>query len=165
MLESPITWNHPSHPITLNDQSQRNIYNSPYYWYHVRTVDGIWDQDVRFEAHDIPSDHGAKSGNAYYTGKVLVIAGTIEARNLTFLRIAQRRLQAAFYDMTPNRLGFKIWNETFVYITCRKNQKLDMPEEQADLGPIFRRPFTVQLFADDPFMYVAGTTNRYISTS
>lgn len=160
MIESPITWAHPTYPLVLNDQAERALYGMREpsvprigYWYHITSVDGLWDEDVRFESHDLPNTSGAKSGDAYYTGKVLVFTGRVEALTLTLLRVAQRNLQAAFSDMTANQLQFQLWGEVAVYLTCRKNQKLDMPEVQADGGPTWRRPFTLQLYADDPRMY------------
>lgn len=157
MLESPIAYN----GLTLNDQSKRSLNVAPYYWYRIFTVDGIWDQEVRFETHERPHRDGAKSGDAYYNGKTLVISGRIYAKNLQRLREAQRALQYAFYDMQDHQLVFTLWGEQQVYITCRKNQKLDMPENQADLGPSFKRDFTIQLYADDPHMYAVGGSAVY----
>lgn len=164
-IDLKFHWDHPTYPITLNDQSKRNLYVSPGYWYEVSSADGLWDQDVRFEAHDLPQQHGSASGDAFYTGRTIVLAGRVIAKDLTLLRVAQRALQAAFYDMTPNPLRFTMWGETEVYVTCRKNQKLDMPEEQLDIGPNFKRAFTLQLYADDPHMYVVGTNTVYLAYS
>lgn len=149
MLESPIVFN----SLTLNDQAERDFTaeDALGYWYRVTSVDGVYDQDVRFEAHDLPQQHGAKSGSAFYSGKTIVISGEVRAVNLEKLRVAQRELQHAFYDMQPHRLEFTLWEEEAVYITCRKNQKIDMTEEQDT--PSFLRRFTIQLFADDPRMY------------
>ena len=155
MIESVITYN----GLSLNDQSKRSLTVAPFYWYRVLTVDGIWDEEVRFETHVKPHQHGASSGDAYYNGKTLVISGNIYALNVGYLRQAQRALQAAFYDMQDHELGFHLWGEGNVYITCRKNQKIDMPETQDRGGSRpWVRPFTVQLWADDPRMYGAGTT-------
>jgi hypothetical protein len=163
MLESTLTFN----GLTLNDQSKRSLVVAPYYWFRVTSVDGIWDQDVRFDTHDLPHRHGAASGDAFYTGKTIVIAGQIYARNLTYLRQAQRALQAAFWDMEPYPLVFTLWDEAQLYITCRKNQKIDMPETQDRGGSMpYVRPFTVQLYADDPRMYtVAGNVAYPIYTA
>jgi hypothetical protein len=65
-------------------------------------------------------------------------------------------LQQAFYDMQDHDLQFTLWGENAVYITCRKNQKIDMVETQADAGPSYKRDFVVQLYADDPRMYDGG---------
>jgi hypothetical protein len=155
MIESVITYN----GLALNDQSKRDLSIAPHYWYRVLTVDGIWDEEVRFETHPRPHVHGASSGDAYYNGKTLVLSGNIYALNVGYLRVAQRALQGAFYDMQDHQLEFHLWGEEDVYITCRKNQKIDMPETQDRGGTRpWVRPFTVQLWADDPRMYRAGTT-------
>jgi hypothetical protein len=159
MLETPIYWEHPTYPLTLNDQSQRP-FTGLGYWYDVTSVDGIWDEDVRFEAHEKPQQHGGVSGDAFYQGKTIVLSGLIRAKNLTLLRTAQRKLQQSFYDMTANRLRFTLWAESEVFLTCRKSQKLDMPEQQ--LGPGYTRTFTLQLYADDPRTYLASApTTKY----
>lgn len=166
MLESTIFWDHATYPITLNDQGDRDVSASPFFWFRVLTVDGIWDEDVRWEAHDLPLRHGAKSGDAFYSGKTIVIGGEIRAKDVTYLRQAQRALQAAFYDMTMNKLIFTLWGEDEVYIRCRKNQKIDMPEEQTRGGSTpWVRPFTLQLFADDPRMYRNADDTVYLAFS
>jgi len=157
VLESVITYN----GLALNDQSKRSLQVAPYYWFRVTSVDGIWDEDVRFEVHDLPHRHGQKSGDAFYQGKTLVLAGTVIAKDVGYLRQAQRALQQAFYDLEPHALTFTLRGENQVYINCRKNQKIDMPEQQNDGGPAFRRQFTIQLFADDPRLYVVGSNTVY----
>lgn len=158
MIESKIEYN----GLTLNDQSKRSLSVAPYYWYRVTSVDGIWDQDVRFETHELPHRHGSSSGDAYYNGKTIVISGSIYAKNIGYLRQAQRALQGAFYDMQDHQLLFTLWGESRVYITCRKNQKIDMPETQDRGGSNpWVRPFTIQLYADDPRMYAEGTSTPY----
>lgn len=158
MLESTIEYN----GVTFNDQSLRNYDTPPYYWFRVTSVDGIWDEDVRFEVHDKPHQHGTASGDAYYSGKTVVISGEIRAKDLGALRQAQRTLQAAFYDMQQHQLLFTLWGEERVYLTCRKNQKIDMPERQDRGGSNpWVRPFTVQLYADDPRLYREGTSTPY----
>jgi hypothetical protein len=154
VIESEIGYN----GLTLNDQVNRAMLAPPFYWYRVMTVDGLWDQDVRFEVHDQPHRHGTSSGDAYYSGRTLVISGQIYARTVGYLRAAQRALQEAFWDMQDHQLTFTLWGEVDVYITCRKNQKIDMPETQDRGGSTpWVRPFTIQLYADDPRMYaVAG---------
>ena len=158
MIESVIEYN----GLLLNDQSKRSLTTSPFYWYRVLSVDGIWDEEVRFESHEKPHQHGTESGDAYYSGKTLVISGSLYALSVGYLRQGQRALQQAFYDMQDHQLLFTLWGEIRVYITCRKNQKLDMPETQDRGGTRpWVRPFTVQLYADDPRMYAEGTQTPY----
>lgn len=158
MIESIINYN----GLDLNDQSKRSLAVAPYYWYRVLSVDGIWDEEVRFETHPKPHQHGASSGDAYYQGKTIVISGNVYAKNVGYLRQAQRALQQAFYDMQDHPLTFTLWGEQQVYITCRKNQKIDMPETQDRGGSNpWARPFTVQLWADDPRTYQVGTSVAY----
>lgn len=170
MIESVISFGiGPAHPATqtswldLNDQSERDFWREDAigYWYHVRSVDGIWDQELRTETHNLPQRHGTKSGDYFYAGRTIVISGRVEAKNLELLRTAQRALQAAFYDMKDHPLQFTMWEEDDVYIICRKNQKIDMPESQEDGGPFFKRPFVIQLYADDPWMYKQSNDARY----
>lgn len=158
MIESVIEYN----GLQLNKQSDRPMLAPPFYWYRVLTVDGIWDEDVRFEVHEKPHQHGSSSGDAYYNGKTIVISGLIYARSVGYLRQAQRALQGAFYDMQDHQLLFTLWGETPVYLTCRKNQKIDMPETQDRGGSMpWVRPFTVQLYADDPRLYAQGSSTPY----
>lgn len=158
MIESVIEYN----GLLLNDQTKRSLQVSPYYWFRVTSVDGIWDEDIRTEVHELPHRHGTSSGDFYYSGKTIVISGEVRAVSLTTLRQAQRALQAAFYDLQPHQLLFTIWGETRVYVTCRKNQKIDMPESQNRGGSNpWVRAFTVQLYADDPVLYQEGTTTPY----
>lgn len=158
MIESVITYN----GLTLNDQTKRSLAVAPFYWFRVLTVDGIWDQEVRFEQHPKPHQHGTESGDAYYQGKTIVISGNVYAKDVGYLRQAQRALQAAFYDMQDHDLVFTLWGEQQVYIVCRKNQRIDMPETQDRGGSNpWVRPFTVQLYADDPRTYRVGTSEEY----
>lgn len=158
MIESIIEYN----GLQLNRQADRPMLAPPFYWYRVLTVDGIWDEEVRFEVHPKPHQHGTESGDAYYSGKTIVISGNIYARSVGYLRQAQRALQAAFYDMQDHQLLFTLWGETPVYLTCRKNQKIDMPETQDRGGSNpWVRPFTVQLYADDPRLYAQGSSTPY----
>ena len=158
MLESTIEYN----GLVMNDQSKRDFTIAPFYWYRIVAIDGIWDEDVRFEVHDKPHQHGTASGDAYYSGKTLVLTGELRAKDLTALRAGTRTLQSAFYDMQEHQLLFTIWGEERVYLTCRKNQKMDMPERQDRGGSNpWMRPFTVQLYADDPRLYREGTSTPY----
>src|SRR6186713_3113540 len=129
MLEKPITWN------GLNVNSwPRKLNLPPYYFYKVESVDGLWGQDVRTETSDLPHRHGSRTvGASYHSGKTLVISGTITAKDLTLLREAQRALQEACWNLDEHSLTFWLWNEVEVEMLCRVNQKLDMPEEQAQL--------------------------------
>jgi len=171
MLESPVTFSAPGPAwplaqdapiITLNQQTDRAITAAPFYWFPLRTVDGLHGTEVRFEFHDRPGVHGAISGDAFYRGKTVVLSGEVRARTVSYLREAQRALQETFYDLQPHLLKFTLWNEEDVYLVCRVNQKLDMPEEQREgPGSQFVRRWTVSLFADNPRTYKQSDDSLY----
>jgi hypothetical protein len=155
MLESTIVFN----GLTMNDHSKRSLMVSPFYWYRVTSVDGIWDSPVRFETHPIPQKNGSRSGDAFYSGKTITISGQIVAVSLGTLHVAQRGLQQAFYDMLDYDLTFTMNGEPNLFITCRKNQPIAMAETQETSD--FRRSFVIQLIADDPLMYQVGGSTVY----
>jgi hypothetical protein len=123
-------------------------------------VDGIWDQDVRFESRPLPGRSGSRSADAFYNGKTLVIAGRVVAKDMATMRQMQLDLQRAFDDMLPHKLFFTMMGLGDFYVTARKNQKMDMPEQQATKR--YERPFTVQLFADDPNIYRQGDNSVFV---
>jgi hypothetical protein len=145
------------------------VWQEPFYWIRLVGVDGLWDNDVLFEKHDLPQRNRSRSGDAYTTGKTLVLTCRIEAKNIAYLRIAQKAVQQAFYDMQPHDLYFELFDSVdvdgnpvatqLVFRGARKNQRIDMPEAQGDLT--FRRAFAVQLWIDDPQMYYADGSGTY----
>lgn len=161
MLESPIIFN----GLTMNSTTDRDAGTG---WYQVLSVDGIWDQDVRFESINLPGRSGARSADSFYSGKTVVLAGQVMAPNIWTLRAMQLAMQQAFDDMLPYKLYFSFFTElgakTDLYLTCRKNQKIDMPESVTTMGGAYehRRNFTIQLFADDPNIYVQDTDAGFI---
>lgn len=162
MIEGPITYN----GLTLNDWVNRNITASPYGWYKVTSIDGLWDAPVRFQAIDLPGRSGAHSGDAFYSGKTIVIAGVIKAATIGVARDMQLAIQQAFDDMLPHDLGFVtmsgLTNDIIpLTVTCRKNQQIDMVISQDQLE--VRAPFTIQLFADDPTIFISGTTDAFVA--
>lgn len=182
MLESEYSFDYQDvgasgNGLILNDWVNRDINNSPFGWYQLTSIDGLWDTDMRTESHDVPGRAGARSGDFFYSGKTLVLSGVIRAADMPRLRQMQRALVDAFEDMNPHKLFFKVMDgggheldvddnrvftaptTTSLYLTCRKNQKIDMPEVQTNLQ--YTRPFTIQLFADDPAIYVEGSGDTF----
>ncbi len=144
MIEDIITYN----SLDMNKQADRPCTSAPFYWFRILSVDGLWDSDVRFESHNLPRQNFVSSGDSYLGGKTLVIAGRVEARTIANLRTGQLALMTAF-DLGEHDLEFMLGASPYK-ITCRRNQRIDMPEVQGDNGtPLIKRPFTIQLFADD----------------
>jgi hypothetical protein len=165
VLNSPAFTNH---TILGGPDKGPGAWQSPFYWYRLLLVDGLWDEDVNFEVHNIPQQNRARSGDAYTGGKTLTLTGRVEAQNLAYLRQGQAQLKIAFADMQPHNLYFRLFDHvdgdgkpqyTRVYFKgARKNQKMDMPEAQTELA-VWRRPFVVQLWVDDPKIYLLDVTD------
>jgi len=153
MIERPIIFN----GLTMNDQTKRSLMVSPYYFIAVRSVDGLWGSDIRYETHPIPSNHGERSGDVFYAGKTITLAGDIIARDLTTLRIGSRLMQEKFWDLQQYKLYFTLWGEVQSYVTCRVSQPLVITEEQATAD--VKRRFTVALRADNPRFYKASDSS------
>jgi hypothetical protein len=183
MLESPFEFDvtdggvGTTGNLILNDWENRDYSHDPFGWYQLLSVDGLWDQDIRFESYNLPQQDGARSGDTYKTGKTIVLSGMVVAADMPHLRNMQRALINAFADRAQHKLFFSVMDTgghrdagggmnafdtvttTDLYVTCRKSQKIDMPETQPGFG--WKRPFTIQLFADDPLIYVQGTDAIY----
>lgn len=166
MIESVVRFN--GFEWNRHDVRDSNLTMAPHYWAHLVSVDGIWDDEVRFEKYDYPQRNASRSGDVFTTGKTLVMAGVLYGLNFGYMRLGQMDLRQAFYDAKRHRLNFSLFDgvgedgmptKSDVYITCRKNQRIDMPEEQADTT--YSRRFTVQVFADDPRMYAQEDESVY----
>lgn len=158
MIEAPVEFN----SLTFNYQSYSDLATSPHYWIKVDTVDGLYDDEIRYESHPLPGDDGERSGDVLLSGKQLVLTGRIFGWNLTYLRIGARALQAALYDRAQHKLKFYDWadgqNAIQLYFTARKNQPLVMTDEITQFDHYLQR-WTVGLRADDPRSYkVSGDT-------
>jgi hypothetical protein len=121
------------------------------WWIKVRGIDGLWDGDVRDERYPNPGRRGETSGELLESGKTFVIRGSVIGRDLDGLREGQLALLEAFRDSEPGIFGWQVWNRVPVEIIARKNQKIDMAEEQAT--DRYERTFAIQLRADDPVSY------------
>lgn len=147
MLETPLQYNE----LALNDQSLRD-FSSQGWWIEITSIDGIWDADVRDDRQVLPNRSGEQSGQLYYAGKTITLTGTVRAHDIANLRAGQRALQVAFGDLGAHDLFFQAMGDANpLFITCKKNQPIQMPEAQSDAG--IKRSFTVSLRADDPRAY------------
>lgn len=134
--------------VTFNPSGGRGIG----YYIKVPKIDGLWDSEKRDERQNVPGRKGELSGIIEDGGKTITLAGTIRGKDVTGLRQGQRDLQAAFADKAAHAFRFQSWiDDQPLEIMCRKNQRLDMAEEQTSLR--WERSFTVQLRADDPRAY------------
>lgn len=145
MLESTFEFN----GVVLNDQDQRAIPFGKYF--KVTTITGLDDPDVRDERVNLPGADGEIAADTFYGGRSIVFTGELRARTLEDLRIMQIMIQESFGDLAYHDLIFTPWGKEKRFIRAKKNQKLDITEEQTTNN--FRRTFTVGIRAEDPFAY------------
>ena len=157
MLESTIIFN----GVTLNDQSKRELETSPYYWFEVKNVDGLFGADLSTESHPVPNATGERSGDSFRRGKTLTFSGLLWASNLENMRLGQLALEQALWSLQPHQLRFNFWNQPQVYLMCRVAQDLAMVEKQDDLK--MGRSFTFALRADDPRMRLVSNNSVWPS--
>ena len=134
---------------TINDQTKRDLLTAPYYHIKVDSADGLWGADISHESHPIPNRIGEVSGDVYRRGKTITLSGNIYARGLAELRLGQRYLQEAFWDLSLRKLIYRTWDAPGqLYLRVRVIQDVTMTE-RID-GYSFRAPWTVAVRADDP---------------
>jgi hypothetical protein len=150
MIEKPVTFN----SLTFNNEAHSDLTTSPHHWIKLDSVDGLYDDEIRYESHVLPGVDGERSADVLLGGKQLVLTGTIYGWNLHYLRVGQRALQAAFYSRAQYKLYYYDWSDggtgAFqLYFTVRKNQPLVMTDEITELGH-YKVKWTIGLRADDP---------------
>ena len=143
MLENPVVFN----GITINNRPTPFVYTT--YFISVTNVDGLWSEDRSYESHPIPGAIGERSGDVFKRGKSIVLTGKIEARNMLYLRQAERVLNQMFWTDSASQLRFTLVGESQLYYTCRVQQPLSIAE-QIDRIDYIVREWTVGLRADDP---------------
>lgn len=117
----------------------------------VTQISGIDDADVRDTRDTNPGAHGETPGYAFYGGRTIVLQGKVMARTLWKLRDMMQALRQAFGILSESPLTFHgASTDRSLRIYCRKNQKLEMPEQQTTLNH-FERSFSVTLRASEPF--------------
>lgn len=147
-LESTLTYR----GLVLNDLSQPDRYK-------IKSIQGLFDPEVRDSRENNPSRHGETAYESFYGGKQIVIQGTIIAGNLSKLRNMISDLQAAFSDISSE---YPLYFTTFgsqVYINCKKSASLEIGEEFNKRIP--QHEFQITLKASDPFVY--GVTENTAS--
>lgn len=124
-----------------------------YDYFHIESVDGIDDAEVRDYNASNPNLDGEISYGSQYGGRSLVINGEIRAYDLWKTDDMRAQLQAAFKRSNteiPLRLHMPgAINDRLIY--CRRNAKIEMPWK-APSGQQSRVPFMVPLRASDPRM-------------
>lgn len=155
-LESTLTYR----GLVLNDLSQPDRYK-------IKSINGLFDPEVRDSRENNPSRHGETAYASFYGGKQIVIQGTIYAGNLAKLRNMISALQAAFSDIGNE---YPLYFTTFgnqAYINCKKSAQLEIEESFNKRMP--QHEFQITLRASDPFIYgvtenTASITPTQIST-
>jgi hypothetical protein len=118
----------------------------------IETIDGIDDSEVRDSREEAPGDDGDLLGNSLYAGRSIVLTGYVYSKHLWKLRDLQSAIRNAFVDInTEYPLIFhNAANPSYSFqIFCKKNQKIQMPENQSTLNE-FKRPFQIFLKASNP---------------
>lgn len=130
----------------------------------VTKIDGLFDADIRDNRENNPSSDGETALDAFYGGRTLVFTGRIEAYRLEKLRDMQQAFREAFVDVGHE---YPLIMHTYGFISdgeggfrrgpslartgqiyCKKNQPIQMTEEQVDQR--FFREFMLTLRASDP---------------
>jgi hypothetical protein len=128
----------------------------------VTNILGLDDADVRDTRENNPGQHGETPGSSNYGGRTLVLQGKIQTKTLWKLRDMQFALRQTFADISVERPlvfhGTQIQHDYLCY--CKKNQKMDMPEEQTTPNH-FERTFNITLRASNP-RFVSIATEYYI---
>jgi len=130
----------------------------------VSKIDGLFDADIRDNRENNPSSDGETALDAFYGGRTMVFTGRIEAYRLEKLRDMQQAFRQAFadvgneYPLVFHTYGFIPddqggWKrgpsiQRTAQIWCKKNQPIQMTEEQQDFR--FFREFMLTLRASDP---------------
>lgn len=155
MIERPIVLG--STNLTINDRAGADLSTSPNYWINVRSADGLYGEDERYESHPIPGGDGERSSTPLKAGKQIVLTGEIWAQGLDALRAGEEALQEAFWSGAKFQLKFNTWTSysadpsNFLYYTVRKNQPLVIVDDFSE-GKM-KQNWTIGLRADDPRLY------------
>lgn len=155
MIEKPIYFG----SYKINDQTTLNLSVSPNYYIRVTSVDGLFNNDISYEAHPIPANIGERSGDVLRRGKGITLKGDIRALNMGKLREAQRYLQQMFWSTAIQKLRFTQWGEPEIYLNCRVSQDLEMVDEVTQHEPLAL--WVVGLRADDPRTYLSSNDSIY----
>lgn len=155
MIDGKIVYN----SKTINDRTTLPLSESAPFYIAVNSVDGLFDNDIRYESHIRPHQHGERSADSFYTGKQIVLSGTLDALSQEGLWTGRWYLQEMFGDLAMHKLYFYplfLARQSYrMYLTCRKNQPLNITDQISTFA--FRRNWTVGLRADDPTTFRVGT--------
>lgn len=118
--------------------------------YHVTSIDGLGDADIRDTRDSNTDDDGETPYNSFLGGKTLVIGGTIRAHSVPKLRDMQMALRAAFADRSKERpLHFRVGDFTKDhFINVKKIAPIAGIEQQGDLRA--NRDFQITVRASNP---------------
>jgi hypothetical protein len=123
------------------------------WWVKLDKVDGLFDGDVRDERVPVPGQDGEESGDLKRGGKTITLTGRVRALDLAALREGQLAISRAF-DTDEHALFWGMLGAENLYIRAKKNQKIDMPEQQTTND--YQRGFTIAVRADDPYSYTVA---------
>lgn len=118
--------------------------------YRINTIDGLFDADIRDTRDVNTADDGETPYNAFYGGRTIVIAGTIDTYSIPKMRDMQQALRAAFADIRheyPLQFRTGDFNKDHI-IYCKKISSISGIEQQQNFRP--SRDFQVTLRASNP---------------
>lgn len=130
-------------------------------YYKVKSLTGLDDAEVRDERIVRPGGNGEIVGRSLYGGRPIVIAGEFVGFNWAHLRHMEDTLKKAFGDLEDHDLVYQTRGFNQRQVSARKNQKLDIPEEQND--PRLIRTFTVSLRAANSDIFAVAQGSMYLS--
>lgn len=123
--------------------------------YRINKIDGLFDSDVRDSREINPDRHGETSYQSYYSGKTIVMNGTILAGNIVKMRNMVSDLQDVFADTEEHAFSVLYPNETETYCMAKKSAPIDLAEVNS--SRLISREFMVTLRASDPRFYSEPT--------
>jgi hypothetical protein len=118
--------------------------------YHVTSIDGLFDADVRDTRDSNSDDDGEQTLNSFYGGRTLVMAGQIQAHGVKRMRQMQENLRTAFADTKREKpLRFRMVDSDLDhFIMVKKIAPISGIEQQVNLKAW--RDFQITLRASNP---------------
>jgi hypothetical protein len=126
-------------------------HNAAFDYFHVNSVDGVDDADVRDIRSPKPNDDGEDAYGAPYGGRTLVINGEIRTYDVWKADDMRSALQRAFALTSIEKpMIFKLGSpHKDKFVMCKKSAKTEIPWQQPTRD-MPRVPYMVTLRASDP---------------